>query len=243
MRNAPLRGVDLGVYAAALPLLVRNPALIVVPLLTLVVGVLLRQVVAPFGGGAGGSLTVGLAQFAAALLMLYGLGSACILADDAWRRGRGSFESSWTQTQAKSGEILYAAIGITLLVSVGQYIGAVFGGIIGDVAMAVAAFFLIWAIPAAATGGVPGAAAIQISIERVRSAPLVAGIATAVTLLLVLFIPPLLIGAIAPLLGAVVESVIAIELIVALVQAITIAYVALILAKTYADASYRPSRW
>jgi hypothetical protein len=126
---------------------------------------------------------------------------------------------------------------------VGQYIGAILTGVIGDIAMAVAAFFLIWTIPAAAIGGVPGAAAIQISIERVRSAPLAAGIATAVTLLLVLFVPPLLIGAIAPLLGAVVESAIAIELIVALVQAITIAYVALILTKTFSDASFRPSRW
>lgn len=243
MRNAPLRGVDLGVYAAALPLLIRNPALVVVPLLTLVVGVLLRQVIAPFGGGAGGSLTVGLAQFAASLLMLYGLGSACILADDAWRRGHGSFETSWTRTQTKSGDLLYAAIGIALLVSVGQYVGVVLGGVIGDIAMAVAAFFLIWTMPAAAIGGVPGGAAIQVSIERVRSVPLAAGIATAVTLLLVLFVPPLLIAAVAPLLGVAAESVIALELIVALVQAITMAYVALVLTKTYSDASFRPSRW
>lgn len=244
MRRAPRRGVDLGVYAAALPLLLKNPTLIVVPLLTLVAGVLLRQVIAPFGGGSVGSLTVGLAQFVVALLGMYGLGSACILADDAWRRGRGSFESSWTQTQTKSGEILYGAIGVALLVSVGQYVGAVFSGTIGIIVMALAVFFLIWTIPAAAIGGVPGAAAIQISIERVRSAPLAAGIATAVTLLLVFFAAPYLALEVAQAAGPTAfASPIAFDLIIEVFRAIFIAYVALILSKTYSDASFRPARW
>jgi len=41
MRRAPVPGLDLGVYAKAVPLLLRNPAIVVIPLLMGVIGVLI----------------------------------------------------------------------------------------------------------------------------------------------------------------------------------------------------------
>ncbi len=163
------------VYVRALPLLARNPAIMVVPLLTMVVGVLLTLVLAPAGGGALGSATLGLGQLLLFLLGLFGLGSACILADGAWRRGRMPFDEAWTETQRRGGDILFAAVGVSLLLSVGQYVSQLFG-VLGYLLMAAAVFFLIWAIPAAAVGGIPGGAAIQVSVERVRAAPLAAAL-------------------------------------------------------------------
>ncbi len=51
--------------------------------------------------------------------------------------------------------------------------------------------FLIWTIPAAAVGGIPGGAAIQVSIERVRAQPLPAILATVVALALLGYVVPL----------------------------------------------------
>jgi hypothetical protein len=244
MKRSPFPGADLGVYLSALPLLVRNPALIVVPLLALVIGVLLRQVLAPLGTSGGlSSLTLGLGQLIATLIALLGLGSACIMADEAWRTGRASFERGWAETQRKSGDILYAAIGITLLLAVASYAAQIVG-VLGLLLMALAVFFLIWAIPAAAAGGVPGGASIQVSIDRVRSAPLAAAIATIVTLALLFYVMPLLGLQLTVLLAGALPPTTPVvnDLISAVLQAIGMAYIALILTKTYTDAAYG-RRW
>jgi hypothetical protein len=246
VRRAPGPGLDLGVYAAAVPLLLRNPSIIVVPLLMAVIGVLVRLAVAPSGGGIAGNLTAGLGGFIVILLELFGLGAACVIADDAWRHGRASFDNGWTEARRRGGEILFAALGITLLFWVAQYAGALIGGVIPFLdllLMVVAALFLIWAIPAAAIGGVPGGAAIQISIDRVRANPAAAVLATAVVIALFVFALPIASAQLAILLlpysggftmlGA---------LIGALLQAIALGYVALVLTKTYTDAAFT-RRW
>lgn len=241
MRRAGLPGVDLSVYVRALPLLARNPAIIVVPLLMLVIGVFINLALAPGGGGALGSTTLGLGQLLSFLLALFGLGSACIMADGAWRRGRMPFDTAWTETQHKGREILYAAIGVSLLLSVGQYVAQLFS-VIGLLLMAAIVFFLIWAVPAAAVGGVPGGAAIQVSIERVRSAPLSAALATIVTLALVFYASGALAALLAGLLGPLASGIV-VSLLFALVRAVAVGYVALILTKTYADAAFTRPPW
>ncbi len=242
MRRAPVGGVDLSVYLRALPRLARNPAIIVVPLLTLVVGIFINLALAPSSGGFLGTTTLGLGQLLSFVLTLFGLGSACIMADGAWRRGRMPFDAAWTETQRKGGDILFAAIGVSLLLSVGQYVTQLFG-IIGLLLMAVIVFFLIWAIPAAAVGGVPGGAAIQESVDRVRGAPLSAAVAAIVSVALgvigVALLSTYLDGLLLPLLG---ESIIPELLLSALLQGIAVGYIALILTKTYTDASLRPRR-
>jgi hypothetical protein len=242
MRRAPSPAIDLSVYAKAVPLLVRNPAIIVIPLLMAVIGVLFRLVMVPYGGGVGG-LTGQLASFIVILLELFGLGTACIIADDAWRHGRASFDNGWTEARSRGGDILFAALGFTLLLSVAQFAGS----LIGPLAIALTVLvivFLIWTIPAAAVGGIPGGAAIQTSIDRVRGAPLSAAIAAIVSVAVAVIgvgvLSVYLDGWILPLTGG---NLIPALLVSALLQGIAVGYVALILTKTYTDAAFSPRRW
>jgi hypothetical protein len=243
MRRAQGPDVDLAVYAKAVPLLVRNPAIVVVPLLMAVIGVFLQlTMITSYGGGALGSLTGQLALFIRIMLELFGMGAACIIADDAWRHGRASFEKGWAEARVRGGDILFAALGFTLLLSVAQYAGS----LIGPLSLALTVLvvvFLIWTIPASAIGGVPGGAAIQASIDRVRGAPLPAVIAAIVSVALLWIGVPLLsvyLGDAIPLLSA---SIIANLLIGALLQGIAVSYVALVLTKTYTDAAFGTRRW
>jgi hypothetical protein len=244
MRRGPVPDVDLSPYVGAIPLLVRNPAIMVVPLLMSVIGVLFGQLFSPYGGGLLTEATGGIAALIAFLLDLFGLGAACVMADDAWRQGRVSFDSGWTEARRRGGDILMAAVGVSLLLSVGQYVSNLFGSV-GIILMAVIAFFLIFTIPAAAVGGIPGGAAIQVSIDRARSKPLAAGIATAATIVLVLIVPPqaaLFLGMyIAPYAGG--SELIVLALLKALIQAIMLGYVALVLTKTYSDLAFSGRRW
>ena len=240
MRRSRFPGVDLPVYGEAVLRLGRNPTLIVVPLLMLIVGVLIGHLIAPFGGGLSGSLTAGLANFIVAVLGLFGFGSACILADDAWRRGRGSFEHAWTETQRRAGDLIAAAVGVTMIVTLALYVAEIFGSLtVGLVLGALAVYFLIFAMPAAAAGGAPGALSIQVSIDRVRSAPLAAAIATVVTIVLVGYLPSMLKEALTGftatwLFGDALWK----DLIGALFQSIALGYAALVLTKIFTDLSF-----
>jgi hypothetical protein len=240
VRGTPAPPAGLGPYAKAVPLLLRNPSIIVVPLLMAVIGVLVGITFTP--SGAIGTLTSGLAGLIVTLLQLFGLGAACIIADDAWRRGRASFESGWTEARRRGGDLLYAAIGVTFIVAIAQFTATIFGSLVAYVLMAVAAVFLIWTMPAAAVGGVPGSAAIQISIDRVKANPLAAALAAIVTVALVFVVPPVLALTIALRLIPYTGSAIPILLISALIQAIATGYVALVLTKTYTDAAFG-RRW
>jgi len=232
MKRAPLPGVDPSIYLAALPLLVRNPSIVIVPLLMAVIGILVGRLFTPGGADLGG-ITGGILQLFVFLLMLFGLGTACIIADDAWRHGRASFENGWVEARRRAPEILMAAIGVSFVLAIGQYASALLGAI-GYLLLAAAAFFLIFAIPAAAVGGVPGGAAIQVSIDRVRANPLSAALATIVTIGLVIVVTPMLTW-LAPYLTG--FSVIG-SLIEAVFQAIFVSYSALIVTKSYTDAAF-----
>ncbi|HEX3463360.1 MAG TPA: hypothetical protein VHS78_04790 [Candidatus Elarobacter sp.] len=236
MRRAPGTGVDLTVYLKAIPLLVRNPSIIVVPLLMAVAGILIGLVLAPAGGGLVGYATGGIAGLVVQLLQLFGVGAACIVADGAWRRGRSSFDDAWTEARRRAGDILFAALLITFVFGIIQYVGMLIG-LLALVLAAVAFFFLIWAIPAVAVGGLSGGDAIQVSIDRVRANPLsaaitaiVAALATYGAMQLSLYLTEVLyvytgVGIVDSLIGA-------------LVMAIADGYIALIITKTYTDASF-----
>jgi hypothetical protein len=243
MRRAQGPDVDLSVYAKALPLLVRNPAIIVVPLLMAVIGVFLQlTMITSYGGGAMAGLTGQLALFIRILLELFGLGAACIIADDAWRHGRASFEKGWAEARMRGGDILFAALGFTLLLSVAQYAGSLLGPL-AIALMVLVIVFLIWTIPAAAVGGVPGGAAIQVSIDRVRGAPVPAVIAAIVTVALLAIGAPFLSVYLADAIPLLRGSLIVNLLVGALVQGIAVGYLALILTKTYTDTAFGTRRW
>ena len=244
MRRTQLPGVDLSLYFRAVPLLLRNPSIIVVPLLMAVIGILLALTLSP-GAGALGVATGGLASLVVLLLELFGLGTACIIADDAWRHARASFDRGWTEARRRAGEIFFASIGLTLILFVAQYVGVLLPiPFLAPLLQAAVIFFCIWTIPAAAIGGVPGSAAIQISIDRVRENPLAAALVAVVAVALIHFAAPILASELAsvvlPYSGG---SYIVAALIEALLQAIAIGYVGLVLTKTYIDASFGGRRW
>jgi hypothetical protein len=244
VRRAPAPALDLGVYVKAVPLLVRNPAIIVIPLLMAVIAVLVGMVTSVSSGGFIGGTTSGLAGFIVTLLQLFGLGAACLMADDAWRNGKASFDQGWSEARRRGGDILLTALGVTLIFSVAQYAGILIGNAyVGWILAFVVAVFLIFSIPAAAVGGVPGGAGIQASIDRVRAEPLPAILATIVTFALLRFAVPYLTlqlwTVLAPSIG---DITIVYALIGALLQAVVIGYNALVLTKIYTDAAFT-RRW
>jgi hypothetical protein len=242
MKRSPIAGIDLTVYPRALLLLARNPSIIVVPLLMAVIGVLMSRVLTPGGSGLAG-ITSGLGGLIVLLLEFFGLGAACLIADDAWRHGQASFDRGWSEARIRGGEILTAAIGFSLILAVAQYVGVLFGSVLSLLLMALAAYFLIWTVPAAAVGGIPGGAAIQVSIDRVRANPFSAGLTTAVVIVLAFIVAPWLTVEIgAWIFPYVAGTPVVLSLIGALIQAIAFGYLALILTKTYTDAAFT-RRW
>lgn len=234
-----LPGVDLGAYVQALGHLVRNPALLVAPLLMTVIGVLVQQLFGSSGGVLGG-ITGGLSGLAVFLLDSFGFGVAMIIADDIWRHGKGSFENGWEEGRRRGGGILLAAIGYNFILFVAGYAGQIIGPL-GLILMAVAAYFFIYTIPAAAIGGIPGGAALQVSLERARAHPVPTLVLVIVTILVYVYlgtilVPPLISAFIAPYNFA--GSSIVDALIAAVVRAVALAYVALVTAKVYTDLSF-----
>jgi hypothetical protein len=248
VKRASLPGVDLSLYARAIPVLLRNPSIIVIPLLMAVIGVLVGLTTSPQGDVIGG-ITSGLTGLIVLLLQLFGLGAACIIADDAWRHGRASFDRGWVEARRRGGDIFFAAIGITLLLAVASYVGQLIPVLLLVLLLSVGiVFFCIWAIPAAAVGGIPGGASIQVSIDRVRENPLSAALAAITLVGLVYFAAPYLSLQLIVLLattGVLASgiSTIVVSLIGALIKAIAIGYIALIITKTYTDAAFSPRRW
>jgi hypothetical protein len=242
MRRAPLAGPDLGVYVQAIPLLVRNPSIIVIPLLMAVIVVLLGMVISPGGGGIG-QATSGLAGFIEQMLRLFGLGAACVIADDAWRNGHASFERGWSEARRRGGEILMAALGVAIVTSLAQFVAVLVGWQIALVLGLVIYVFLIWAMPAAAVGGIPGGAAIGVSVERVRETPLPAVLTAIIAFAVTVYAAPYASLYLARLLFPYISgATIVFPLIGALLSAIASGYVALIITRTYTGAAFT-RRW
>jgi hypothetical protein len=228
--------IDLSVYGRAFAVFARNPTVVVLPLLAGVIGVLVDQITDLTGAGLLGGIT----SFLLLLLQLFALGVSIIIADTGWRRGSASFDDAWQDARIKSRDIVFAAFGFTFVLSIAQYASTIVGAI-GIILMALAAYFLVYTIAAAAIGGIPGGGAISVSIERVRSAPMTSAILTVVALVLLFYVGSFVdvwifnTGAIsspliAMLLGAVVRSILS-------------GYVAIVMAKVYADVAFTMPRW
>jgi hypothetical protein len=224
MRN--LRGVDPLTYVRAIPLLIKNPELMAVPLLSGIIGVAFARFFS--------SDALGLGQLVQFLLDAFALSVSIILADTAWRRGRGSFEDAWSDARRKAGDILLTAIGLNFVIFVANFAGALLSAYLSVGLTAVAVLFLVYALPAAAIGGVPGGAALQVSIERVREAPLPAIVLTVV--FLVLYYATLLAPGFLAFYFGIYGT--AVFLAAAVLKAIVLGYMALVLAKTYTDSAF-----
>jgi len=240
--RAKVPGLDLSIYLQGLVNLARNPVVVLPPLLMSVICAALGMM----GGGGSdplGSATGGLLSLIESLLRFFGLGVAIIIGDQTWRRSRASFEDGWSEGRRKSGDILLATIGLTFCLFIAGLTGT-FLGLLSYLVVAVVVYFLIYTIPAAAIGGVPGGAALQTSIEAVRSAPIPALVLAIVSLglffALEIFVIPELSLAIVPYLSGSLNPLILV--IDSIVEAIVEGYIAIVAAKVFADSTFA-RRW
>jgi type IV secretory pathway VirB2 component (pilin) len=229
--------VDFGAYLRAIPLYFRNPWLALGPLLTSLLGALLLILVPP-SGPSGGGIGSGLMSIFVMLLDSFGLSISLIVAERAWRLGKGPFDDALAQARRRAPDILLAAIGYNFLIYVAGLVGGYLGSIASLVLTAVAAFFFIYTVPAAAIGGVPGGAALQASLERVRGS-LASTLVLAIVLIGLILLFSDVVNLTLPLLAnwpALASSNAFLEIYQAVVKAIGLGYVALVMAKAYEDA-------
>ncbi|HEY5426483.1 MAG TPA: hypothetical protein VIJ77_08030 [Candidatus Tumulicola sp.] len=230
-----IRRLDLAMYARAVPLLFTHLSILAVPLLAAVVDLLVQRITPLFTDSLGGG-GAGLFGMLVQLVYLWAFGVAIVQASNIWRGRRGSFDEAWEESRTKFGGIALAAIGFQFVVWVASYVGSFLGALGGSVGLvlgAVAAFFLIYTIPAAAIGGLPGQMALAASIRGVR-ANVVASVILAIVFfglwyVLVPMVLPYLLVHLSPLLW---------QLVAAAVRAIVLAYLAFPFAKQYDDVAF-----
>jgi hypothetical protein len=226
--------VDLAMYAQAIPLLLRHPSIFVMPLLAAVVDLLLGQITPFFTNAVGGA---GSFLFQIVVQLVYGFcfGVAVIAANNVWRGRRATFDEAWDEGRRKAGGILIATIGFYFLVYVAGYVGQLAGSPIVQIVLElIVAFFLIYTIPAAAIGGMPGNFAIGASFRAVRENLLAAAILAIVFVALWIWLPYFASGYVPVSLGTV-----GFPLVLAVIKAIVLAYLAFPFAKGYDDVAFR----
>ncbi len=180
------RQFDYSLYLRAFPLLVRNPIVIVPPLVAALLGVLISSFTGAFTDPLGG-YGAGILQFLAFLVDMFLFGVSLIIAETVWRRGKATFDAAWAEAQEKAVSILFAAVGFQFVIYAAALLGNILG-VFGYLLTALAVFFLIYTIPAAAIGGIPGGAALSASIERVKEDYLAAALLCIVSLLLYVYL-------------------------------------------------------
>lgn len=182
--------VDFSIYSKGLMVLARNPLIIVFPLLAAALEIALAYVRGPLFDPIGGR-DFGLFQLLNNLIDGFAFALAIIAAETAWRNRQPTFASTWDEGSRKAGSILMATIGFVFML----FIAGMLGGftqipLVEILVQIAAAYFLIYTIPAAAIGGIPGGAALQYSIERVRGNYLGAAVLAVVAILLYnIFVP------------------------------------------------------
>lgn len=220
-------------YLQAIPALLKHPSILACPLLAAVMSILINAAIAPFLTNAVGGAGAGLFSILVQLIYLWAFGIAIIQASQIWRSRRGSFDEAWEEGRRKFGGIALAAIGFQFVVWAATYIGSFFGGTLTYVLAAVAAFFLIYTIPAAAIGGMPGSLAISASIRAVR-ANWIGSIVLAIVFVALWYVVPAFLPYALSALSQTLYS-----LVVALYEAIVLAYLAFPFAKQYDDVAFR----
>jgi hypothetical protein len=231
MRNSGQR-VDLAMYFLAVPLFLRHLSVMVAPLLAAIVALLLGQIgqvtTDPLGGFGAGLFGL-IAQF----VYLLAFGIAVIQASNAWRGRKASFDAAWIEGRSKLGGIALAAIGFLFVTSLAGMIG-VYLGPLAIVLLLAAAFFLIFTIPAAAIGGMPGSLALQASIRSVRAQPLPAAILAIVYVLIWILMPQYLGQWIGPYIPPNAGN-----FVFAAINALALGYLAFPFAKQYDEVAFR----
>lgn len=225
--------IDFMSYVRALSSLVRHPSILAMPLLAAVIDMLVSRWSGAFTdplGGFGSSIFGMIVQ----IVYLFAFGIAVIQANNIQRGFRTGFDDAWEEGKRKASGIILAAIGFQFLVYVAAYIGSVLGSIVGIVLQLAAYFFLILTIPAAAIGGLPGGLAISGSVRAVRANPLACVVLAVVFVALWAYLPMYI--------ARYFTSETALDLTIAAVRAVVLAYLAFPFSATYDDIAFRAPR-
>jgi hypothetical protein len=232
VRNVPR--VDLAMYLQAIPSLVRHLSILVAPLLAAVVSLLLNELGQTMTDPIGG-IGAGIYAMIAQLVYLTAFGIAVIQASNIWRGRDGKFDTAWEEGRRKIGGIILAAIGFQFVFYVAGLVGGLFGiGIFALILQLAAAFFLIYTIPAAAIGGLPGQLAISASIRAVRANPIAAIVLAFAFIVLWIIVPNYALLLVVPFVPPA-----AMQFVFAGVQALVLAYLVFPFAKQYDDVAFR----
>ena len=179
--------VDFSIYARGFSVLARNPVIIVFPLLAALFGLALELLRGPLFDPLGGN-DFGILGAIAGLAFGFAFALSIIAAETAWRGRKPTLSATWDEGKRKAGSILMAIIGFIFIYQVAAMLGGYIAPIVGILLQLVALFFIIYTIPAAAIGGIPGGAALSASIERVRGNYAGAAVLTIVAILLYIYL-------------------------------------------------------
>jgi len=239
MRRGQL--AELSLYFRALPLYARNLGVALPPLIGAALMAILEYLSGPLFsgvGGAGASLfsTTGIIG---SLVTGFALGTAIIIADDAWRHDRARIQADWDDARRKAGNILLTALGFFFIIYVAGLVGTLLPvPFLSTALQAIALFFLIYSIPSAAIGGAPAQFAFSTSIRIARSYPVQTLILTIVCAVVAGWLPYYLTGLVSPYVSL--YGTLACRI---LFFGILQGYVALVLAKQYSDFTFRGPYW
>lgn len=214
-------------------MLARHPSILAMPLLAAVVDLLvssLSPLLTDPLGGIGDSIF----QFIVQIVFGFAFGVAIIQASNVLRGHKGSFDEAWVEGRHKAGGIILAVIGFYFILFVAGYAGALLGQIGATILTIIAAYFLIYTVPAAAIGGLPGSLAITGSIRAARANVLGTIVLALVFFALFYLVPIYVINPFGVALGLT-----GYKLALALVRALVLAYLAFPFAKQYDDVAFR----
>lgn len=224
--------LDWKLYLEALPLYARNLGVLLYPLIASGIGLGLTYAEGPLFnpiGGAGDPII----NFIIQVIYGFGFALAVIFADDAWRHGRANLRAAWDQGRRRAGDILLAIIGFYFLIYVAGLIGNILGPILSLALTVLAVWAFIYAIPAAAIGGIPAGGAFSTSLQAARRHPLATAILAIVSYGVWIGLTRYALNAVSGYLG------VGYDVAQVLLTAIALGYIALIIARQYADLAFR----
>jgi hypothetical protein len=228
----PQRLLDWKFYFEALPLYARNLGVLLYPLIAAGIGLGLTYAEGPLFNPIGGAADP-IVNFIIQVIYGFGFALAVIFADDAWRHGRANLRAAWDQGRRRVGDILLAIIGFYFLIYVAGLIGGIFGPILSLALTVLAVWAFIYSIPAAAIGGIPAGGAFSASLQAARRHPIATAILTIVSYGVWVGLTRYALGAIGGYMGAGFDAA------QVLLTAIALGYIALIVARQYADLAFR----
>jgi hypothetical protein len=231
--RGPVSGLDWKLYFEALPLYARNLGVLLYPLIAAGIALGLTYLGDWFSAPTGFAL-MGIFTYVMLIIEGYAFALAVIFADDAWRHGRANLRAAWEQGAAKAGNIVLAIIGFYFLIWVAGIIGTIIPVPYLSLALQVLAVWaFLYSIPAAAIGGIPAGGAFSASLQAARRHPLATAVLAIVSYGVWIGLTRYALGAIGGYMGP------GFDVAQVLLTAIAIGYIALVVARQYADLAFR----